>query len=71
MSSARRSSSPSSQRCRSYRRAREGERIKEIAAFVVRVADTPDGYSQWPAYAAADDRVQSVFKRFGLPDHLD
>ena len=49
----------------------EVERIKEIAAFVVRVADTPDGYSQWPEYAADSDRVQSVFRRFGLPDHLD
>jgi|GEM_PF-3673863 len=49
----------------------EGERIKEITAFVVRVADTPDGYSQWPEYAADSDRVQSVFQRFGLPDHLD
>jgi hypothetical protein len=49
----------------------EGERIKEITAFVVRVADTPDGYSQWPEYAADSDRVQSVFRRFGLPDHLD
>jgi RNA polymerase sigma-70 factor (ECF subfamily) len=49
----------------------EGERIKEVTAFVVRVADTPDGYSQWPEYAADSDRVQSVFQRFGLPDHLD
>ncbi len=49
----------------------DGERIKEVTAFVVRVADTPDGYSQWPEYAADSDRVQSVFQRFGLPDHLD
>jgi DNA-directed RNA polymerase specialized sigma24 family protein len=40
-------------------------------AFVVRVADTPDSYSQWPEYAADSDRVQSVFRRFGLPDHRD
>jgi hypothetical protein len=49
----------------------EGERIKEVTAFVVRTADTPDGYSRWPEYAADTNRVQSVFARFGLPDHLD
>jgi RNA polymerase sigma-70 factor (ECF subfamily) len=49
----------------------DGERIKEITAFVVRTADTPDGYSRWPEYAADTSRVQSVFNRFGLPDHLD
>jgi RNA polymerase sigma-70 factor (ECF subfamily) len=49
----------------------EGEKIKEITAFVVRTADTPDGYSRWPEYAADTSRVQSVFRRFGLPDHLD
>ena len=49
----------------------EGEKVKEITAFVVRTADTPDGYSRWPEYAADTSRVQSVFERFGLPDHLD
>jgi RNA polymerase sigma-70 factor (ECF subfamily) len=48
----------------------EGERIKEITAFVVRPADTPDGYSRWPDRAADPQRVQSVFDRFGLPDRL-
>ena len=48
----------------------EGERIKEITAFVVRPADTPDGYSRWPEYAPDPRRVQSVFERFGLPDRL-
>jgi RNA polymerase sigma-70 factor, ECF subfamily len=49
----------------------EGERIKEVTAFVVRPANTPDGYSRWPEYAADPQRVQSVFDRFGLPDRLD
>jgi RNA polymerase sigma-70 factor (ECF subfamily) len=49
----------------------EGEKIKEITAFVVRTADTPDGYSRWPEYAADTSRVQAVFERFGLPDHMD
>jgi RNA polymerase sigma-70 factor, ECF subfamily len=49
----------------------EGEKIKEVTAFVVRTADTPDGYSRWPEYAADTSRVEAVFKRFGLPDRMD
>jgi RNA polymerase sigma-70 factor (ECF subfamily) len=48
----------------------EGEKIKEVTAFVVRPANTPDGYSRWPEYAADPDRVKSIFDRFGLPDRL-
>jgi RNA polymerase sigma-70 factor, ECF subfamily len=48
----------------------EGEKIKEVTAFVVRPADTPDGYSRWPEYEADTGRVQAVFERFGLPDHV-
>ena len=49
----------------------EGERIKEVTAFVVRVADTPDGYARWPDRATDSRRVEAVFRRFGLPDHID
>jgi RNA polymerase sigma-70 factor (ECF subfamily) len=49
----------------------EGERIKEVTAFVVRPASTPDGYSRWPDRAADPGRVEAVFERFGLPDHVD
>jgi len=49
----------------------EGDRIKEVTAFVVRPADTPDGYSRWPDRAADPRRVEAVFRRFGLPDHVD
>jgi RNA polymerase sigma-70 factor (ECF subfamily) len=49
----------------------DGDRIKEVTAFVVRPADTSDGYSRWPERAADPRRVESVFRRFGLPDHVD
>ncbi len=49
----------------------EGERISEVTAFVVRVADTPDGYARWPDHAADSRRVEAVFRRFGLPDQID
>ncbi|HVY96874.1 MAG TPA: sigma-70 family RNA polymerase sigma factor [Solirubrobacterales bacterium] len=48
----------------------EGERIKEVTAFVVRTADTPDGYSRWPDYATDPVGVRSVFERFGLPSRI-
>jgi RNA polymerase sigma-70 factor, ECF subfamily len=49
----------------------DGERIKEVTAFIVRVTEVPDGYARWPDHAADPRRVQSVFQAFGLPDHLD
>lgn len=49
----------------------EGERISEVTAFVVRLAEVPDGYARWPEYAADPRRVKSVFQSFGLPDHMD
>jgi RNA polymerase sigma-70 factor (ECF subfamily) len=49
----------------------DGDRIKEVTAFVVRPADTPNGYARWPERAADPRRVESVFRRFGLPDHVD
>jgi RNA polymerase sigma-70 factor (ECF subfamily) len=48
-----------------------GERIKDVTAFVVRPADTEDGYARWPERAADPRRVELVFRRFGLPDHVD
>jgi RNA polymerase sigma-70 factor (ECF subfamily) len=50
-----------------------GERIAAVDAFVVRVLDSEaeDGYSQWPDFALDPARVESVFRRFGLPDRLD
>jgi RNA polymerase sigma-70 factor, ECF subfamily len=49
----------------------EADRISEVTAFVVRPADTEDGYSRWPDRAADPRRVEAVFRRFGLPDHVD
>ncbi|HET7418619.1 MAG TPA: sigma-70 family RNA polymerase sigma factor [Solirubrobacterales bacterium] len=49
----------------------EGDRIKEVTAFVVRPADTTDGYQRWPDRNADPRRVDAVFRRFGLPDHVD
>ena len=49
----------------------EGERISEVTAFVVRVADTPDGYSRWPEYATSPQQVHSVFQGFGLPGRIE
>ncbi len=49
----------------------EGDLIREMTAFVVRVADTPDGYSQWPDRPTSPERVQSVFERFALPGRID
>jgi RNA polymerase sigma-70 factor (ECF subfamily) len=48
-----------------------GERIAVVDAFVVRVIDAEDGYSQWPDFAVDPERVEAVFRRFGLPDRLD
>ena len=48
-----------------------GDRIHEVTAFVVRPADTEDGYSRWPDRAADPRRVEAVFRRFGLPDRVD
>jgi RNA polymerase sigma-70 factor (ECF subfamily) len=49
----------------------EGERIKEVTAFVVRLAEVPDGYARWPDYEPDPRLVESVFRRFGLPDHIE
>jgi RNA polymerase sigma-70 factor, ECF subfamily len=48
----------------------EGDRIREVTAFVVRPADTADGYQRWPERAADPRRVESIFRRSGLPGRL-
>ncbi|HEY2716127.1 MAG TPA: RNA polymerase subunit sigma-70 [Solirubrobacterales bacterium] len=48
----------------------EGERIKEVTAFVVRLADTADGYARWPEYPTSPEFVHSVFERRGLPTRV-
>jgi RNA polymerase sigma-70 factor, ECF subfamily len=50
----------------------EGERIKEVTAFITRTIAAPDRefYADWPDRALAADRA-SIFTRLGLPDRLD
>jgi RNA polymerase sigma-70 factor, ECF subfamily len=47
------------------------DRISEVTAFVVRAADTADGYARWPEYPPSPELVHSVFERRGLPTRLD
>jgi RNA polymerase sigma-70 factor (ECF subfamily) len=51
----------------------EGDRIKEVTAFITRVTDMPDSdsYRDWPDYAEDKATTEAVFKRFGLPTRLD
>jgi RNA polymerase sigma-70 factor (ECF subfamily) len=48
-----------------------GDRIGEVTAFVVRAADSEDGYERWPEYPTSPELVHSVFERRGLPTRLD
>ena len=49
----------------------EGDRIKEVTAFITRMADSDekDFYTRWPDQPL--DRARFVFERFGLPAKLD
>jgi RNA polymerase sigma-70 factor, ECF subfamily len=49
----------------------DGDRISDVTAFVVRLLDVPDGYARWPDFEPDPRLVESVFRRFGLPDHID
>jgi RNA polymerase sigma-70 factor (ECF subfamily) len=50
----------------------EGERIKEVTAFIVRTTELPEEtFRRWPDQEADSERVRSVFERFGLPIRLD
>jgi RNA polymerase sigma-70 factor, ECF subfamily len=49
----------------------EGDRIKEVTAFITRMADSDqqDFYTRWPDQPL--DRARFTFERFGLPPKLD
>jgi RNA polymerase sigma-70 factor, ECF subfamily len=49
----------------------EGDRIKEVTAFITRMADSDDRdfYTRWPDQPL--DRARFTFERFGLPPKLD
>ena len=48
-----------------------GEEISDVTAFVVRVADSEDGYARWPEYPPSPELVHSVFERRGLPTRVE
>src|SRR3954451_3374089 len=49
----------------------EGDRIKDVTAFITRMADSDDAefYRRWPYQPL--DRARFTFERFGLPARLD
>jgi RNA polymerase sigma-70 factor (ECF subfamily) len=50
----------------------EGDRIKEVTAFITRTTEAtePDFFSRWPAQALDPARL-AAFERFGLPARID
>jgi RNA polymerase sigma-70 factor (ECF subfamily) len=51
----------------------EGERIKEVTAFIARTTRLPDreSFARWPDQPVEPSRVVAFFERFGLPARLD
>ncbi|HYO47696.1 MAG TPA: RNA polymerase subunit sigma-70, partial [Gemmatimonadota bacterium] len=51
----------------------DGERIKEVTAFITRSAEVPDPrvFARWPDEPADAAKVVDIFERFGLPSRLD
>jgi hypothetical protein len=50
----------------------EGDRIKDVTAFITRATDSRDReyYERWPAQELDPERVRNVFERAGLPASL-
>jgi RNA polymerase sigma-70 factor, ECF subfamily len=50
----------------------EGRKIKEVTAFIIR---SPEGdaevFARWPEQPPDPSRVESIFRRLGLPDRLE
>jgi RNA polymerase sigma-70 factor, ECF subfamily len=51
----------------------EGDRIKEVTAFITRStrSSDPEFYARWPAQPLDPARVVAFFERFGLPERVD
>jgi RNA polymerase sigma-70 factor (ECF subfamily) len=51
----------------------DGERIKEVTAFITRSAEPRDRevFARWPDEPPDRARVAAIFERFGLPPRLD
>jgi len=47
-------------------------RVSDVVAFIVRTLDVPDetAFHTWTDYATDEQRLHSVFERFGLPESL-
>ena len=50
----------------------EGDRIKEVTAFIARTEEIPDdgSFDQWPDYEPEPSKVTAIFTRLNLPDRL-
>jgi RNA polymerase sigma-70 factor (ECF subfamily) len=51
----------------------DGDRIAEVTAFITRSTE-PEGreeYDRWPDQQLDEQRVKSLFERFGLPPKID
>ena len=50
----------------------EGDRIKEVTAFITRAADLPDAeaYARWPAQPDDEEMARIVFEAVGLPRRI-
>jgi RNA polymerase sigma-70 factor (ECF subfamily) len=53
--------------------ALRGDRIKEVTAFITRIAPTPDRevVARMPDHPADPERLAAAFENFGLPERLD
>ncbi len=51
----------------------EGDRIKEVTAFITRTTELPDreSFARWPEHPLEPSRLAGYFERFGLPVRLD
>ena len=51
----------------------QGDRIKEVTAFIVRTTDLPDrdAFKRWPEQPLDERRAEAVFGRAGLPASVD
>jgi RNA polymerase sigma-70 factor, ECF subfamily len=49
-----------------------GDKVKDVTAFVVRTTEVPrpESFHRWVEHPADDQRLASVFERFGLPHTL-
>ena len=51
----------------------EGDRIKEVTAFIARTEEIPDdgSFDYWPDYEPEPSKVTAIFTRLNLPERLD